>query len=213
MVLLNLGINGDEETILEAKKRFENHVNGNLIGPDLRLAVKKLIFFKFSNYLPLVFIIFQKVFVSVLVEADESTFDKFIDIYKSSRMEEEKMRILNALCAVKNEDLIRKLLGFSFSVNFLKNKNTMPIKNFVSKIFNSLKLKPFVRPQDFTFVVGTVSSNLSTKSSNRLAWEFVKENWNVISARLPGFILPSVFTVKCFLSCKLCNLKRNIKST
>jgi hypothetical protein len=57
-----------------------------------------------------------KVFACVIVDAGEKTFDNFLEIFKSSFMEEEKMRLLNALCAVKNESLIRKLLSFSFSV-------------------------------------------------------------------------------------------------
>ena len=51
MILLNLGINGDEKTLEEAKKRFENHLNGTLIEPDLRLAVKKFIFCSSTNIL------------------------------------------------------------------------------------------------------------------------------------------------------------------
>ncbi len=94
IILLNLGINGDEDTLKEAKKRFENHQKGILIQPDLRLAV----------------------FVCVLVDADEKTFENFLEIFKTTLMEEEKMRLLNALCAVKSEHLIRKLLSFSISV-------------------------------------------------------------------------------------------------
>jgi hypothetical protein len=43
IIMLNLGINGDEDTLKEARKRFENHQKGILIQPDLRLAVNKKI--------------------------------------------------------------------------------------------------------------------------------------------------------------------------
>lgn len=43
IILLNLGINGDEDTLKEARKRFETHQKGILIQPDLRLAVNKKI--------------------------------------------------------------------------------------------------------------------------------------------------------------------------
>lgn len=38
-ILRVLGKIGDEETIQEAQKRFENHLNGALIPADLRSAV------------------------------------------------------------------------------------------------------------------------------------------------------------------------------
>jgi hypothetical protein len=38
-ILRTLGVNGDTETIEEAKKRFEAHLAGKLIPADLRSAV------------------------------------------------------------------------------------------------------------------------------------------------------------------------------
>ena len=38
-ILSMLGLNGDEDTINEAKKRFEDHLDGKLIHADLRSAV------------------------------------------------------------------------------------------------------------------------------------------------------------------------------
>ena len=38
-ILSMLGLNGDEDTISEAKKRFDNHLDGKLIDADLRSAV------------------------------------------------------------------------------------------------------------------------------------------------------------------------------
>ena len=57
-------------------------------------------------------------FVSVLVDAEQETLDAFIDMYKHAKLEEDKMRILNSLCSVKDDKLIRKFLEFSFSVKY-----------------------------------------------------------------------------------------------
>jgi hypothetical protein len=38
-ILRTLGVSGDQETIDEAKRRFEAHLNGKLIPADLRSAV------------------------------------------------------------------------------------------------------------------------------------------------------------------------------
>lgn len=50
-VLKALGVNGDPETIAEAKKRFEAHLNGTLIPADLRPAVRIQISLKYQSYI------------------------------------------------------------------------------------------------------------------------------------------------------------------
>ena len=96
-ILSMLGLNGDEDTIAEAKKRFEDHLDGKLINADLRSAV----------------------YSSVLTEADEATFNKIIELHNSSDLQEEKMRIAQALGAVKDEKLIKEVLKFALSVIFI----------------------------------------------------------------------------------------------
>lgn len=39
-ILSMLGLNGDEDTINEARKRFDDHLDGKLINADLRSAVR-----------------------------------------------------------------------------------------------------------------------------------------------------------------------------
>ena len=48
-ILSMLGLNGDEETINEARKRFDAHLDGKLIKADLRSAVSS----KISLFVPL----------------------------------------------------------------------------------------------------------------------------------------------------------------
>lgn len=94
-ILRTLGIMGDEETINEAKSRFEQHLKGQLIQADLRAAV----------------------YAAVLAKADESTVNKFIELHDSSDLQEERMRIAVALGFVSDKDLINKVLKFAVSVN------------------------------------------------------------------------------------------------
>ena len=98
-VLRCLGINGDEDVQKEARKRFENHLAGVLIDANLRSAV----------------------YAAVLVDADEETLNKFIELHNKTDLSEEKLRIATALGSVKNERLIKRVLEFSLSViiNFL----------------------------------------------------------------------------------------------
>ena len=99
-ILRTLGVNGDEEVIQEAVKRFENHLAGVPIDANLRAAV----------------------YASVLTDADEETLNKFIELHNKSDLQEEKMRIASALGSVKKETLIKQVLDFSLSViiSFLK---------------------------------------------------------------------------------------------
>jgi len=68
--------------------------------------------------------LFSKVYTAVLLNANESCFNKFIDLHNNCDLQEEKIRIAQALGAVKDEKLIRKVLEFSLSV---RNKSLMLI--------------------------------------------------------------------------------------
>lgn len=93
-ILKVLGKIGDTETIEEARKRFSNHLNGDLIPADLRTAV----------------------YVSILPDADEALVDKFIQLHDNCDLQEEKLRIACALGVVKDIKLIEKILKFAISV-------------------------------------------------------------------------------------------------
>jgi puromycin-sensitive aminopeptidase len=100
-ILKTLALNGDQEVIAEAKKRFDTHLQGQLIPADLRAAI----------------------YCAVLYDADESVLNRFIELHNQSDLQEERMRIATSLGAVRREDLIRKVLEFALSVilNFLKD--------------------------------------------------------------------------------------------
>lgn len=92
-VLRNLALNGDADVIAESKKRFEAHLNGQLIPADIRSAV----------------------YSAALYDADAELLGKFIDLHNKSDLQEEKMRIANSLGSVRTEELINRVLEFAIS--------------------------------------------------------------------------------------------------
>ena len=93
-ILRTLGINGNAETIAEAKKRFDAHLKGDLIPADIRSAV----------------------YASVLSDADETVLNQFIELHNKADLQEEKMRISTSLGSVRKPECISKVLEFALSV-------------------------------------------------------------------------------------------------
>lgn len=86
----------EPSAIKEANKRFESHIgDGPTIPADLRNACYK----------------------TVLRAGDKNTFDKMLKLYRSSDMQEEKNRISQALGAIRDKDILKKVLEFSMSVS------------------------------------------------------------------------------------------------
>jgi len=92
-ILRTLGINGNAETIAEAKKRFDAHLKGDLIPADIRSAV----------------------YASVLSDADETVLNQFIELHNKADLQEEKMRISTSLGSVRKPECISKVLEFALS--------------------------------------------------------------------------------------------------
>ncbi|EGI68003.1 PREDICTED: puromycin-sensitive aminopeptidase [Acromyrmex echinatior] len=94
LVLGRMAALNDQDTIEEAKRRFELHVNGTTtLAADLRSPVYR----------------------AVLSVGDANTYDTMLKLYKEADLQEEKERILRALGAIKDETLLRKVLDFSMS--------------------------------------------------------------------------------------------------
>jgi len=130
----------------------------------------------------------------VLLDADEACFNKFIDLYNSCDLQEEKMRIAQALGSVKDEKLVGKVLEFSLSVmKFFKLEFLFyPKSNLKKKIS-----KTSVRSQDSVSIISAVSLNVASKRSAELAWEFIKQNWDTIFTRYSvGFFISSLVKVR-----------------
>ncbi|XP_026684147.1 puromycin-sensitive aminopeptidase-like [Diaphorina citri] len=83
-----------------------------------------------------------------------------IELYQNSDMQEEKDRISRSFSALKDPELLRKVLDFSMS--------------------------DLVRAQDSVFVI---ISAAQTKTGRELAWEFLKNNYATFTERYKGGLL------------------------
>ncbi len=92
MVLNIMGKSGDQTIINEANKRFQQHINGNLIDPNIRSAVYAIV----SRY------------------GDENTQNELRKLYDTADMTEEKVRLLSSMGQSNNPDIIQKTLDFIF---------------------------------------------------------------------------------------------------
>lgn len=147
LVLYHAGHYGDKATIQKAQSLFKNYINqGKAIHPDIRGVVYNL----------------------VAENGGKLEHTHLINLYRSSKMQEEKDRIARSLGRFRQAELLLKTLAFAFSKN--------------------------VKSQDTPFVVASVTFNLNGAG---LAWKFIQKNWQVISKRyaggghlLPRFISP-----------------------
>lgn len=129
----------DPDTIKEAKNRFEKHASGACpLAADLRSACYR----------------------AVLAEADEATFQRFLALYRAADLHEEKDRISRALGAVRDPELLKRVLQFAISDE--------------------------VRAQDTVFVIVSVAVS---KNGRDLAWQFFKDNWQQFMDRYQGGFL------------------------
>lgn len=84
----------DEETIKEAKERFENHIGtGPTLPADIRSACYKM----------------------VLRAGEEGIYDKMAKLYNSVDLQEEKVRISKAMGAINVPELLSIVIEFSIS--------------------------------------------------------------------------------------------------
>ncbi|KAJ8317302.1 hypothetical protein KUTeg_005206 [Tegillarca granosa] len=141
LVLTKMGRNGDEATVAEAQRRFEEHVSGAKPLPaDLRTPV----------------------YLTVLSNGGEETFNKMLKLYDEADMQEEKVRIARSLGAVKTESLIEKVLEFSMSDK--------------------------VRSQDTVFVMASVTGSVLGRE---MFWKFTQKRWEELITRYKGGFLLS----------------------
>ncbi|CAF3332001.1 unnamed protein product [Rotaria socialis] len=102
MILSIMGKSGDQAIIDEAKKRFQQHINGDLIDPNIRGAVYVIV----SRY------------------GDETTQQELQKLYKAAEMTEEKVRILRSMGQSSNPTIIEKTLQFIFESEDVRMQDT-----------------------------------------------------------------------------------------
>lgn len=92
MILSILGKSNDQTVIDEARKRFERHLRGDLIDPNIRGAV----------------------YVIVSRHGDEQTQESLRALYTAAEMTEEKVRLLRSMGQSTKPEIIEKTLSFIF---------------------------------------------------------------------------------------------------
>ena len=92
MILNIMGKSGDQAIIDEAKKRFQQHLNGNLIDSNIRGAVYAIV----SRY------------------GNENTQEELRKLYQTADMTEEKVRLLRSIGQSLDPNIIEKTLEFIF---------------------------------------------------------------------------------------------------
>lgn len=95
------------------------------------------------------------VFAIVLQNGGKEEFDAVIKIYKEATVIDQKLAALGSLGSIANAELLSSLLKMSLN-------------------------EDFVRPQDIIYVFGPVAAN---PIGRKLAWAFVKENWQTFYDR------------------------------
>ena len=88
-----LGFSGYKKVLEEAKKKFDEHLKGKKLNPNIRAAVYDLTAF----------------------QGDKKTFDLLKKMYIKEQSQEEKIRLLIALGLFKQKGLLKKALEFSLS--------------------------------------------------------------------------------------------------
>lgn len=97
------------------------------------------------------------VYLTVLSHGDEDVLKSMLDLYEQAELQEEMIRISRAIGAVRKENLIKQVLEFAISDK--------------------------VRSQDTVFVVAGVTG---TVKGREMAWNFVKEHWDLFYQRYQG---------------------------
>jgi phage gp29-like protein len=92
MILGIMGKSNDATIIDEAQRRFERHLTGDLIDPNIRGTVYAIV----SRY------------------GNEQTQDALRMLYDTADMNEEKVRLLRAMGQSLHVDLVKKTLNFIF---------------------------------------------------------------------------------------------------
>ena len=108
-----LGKLGDQEILEESKNRFNKFLkNPNSLSADLQ----------------------ETVFVLVAWQGNESTYKKFLSLYKKATSQEEKLRFLAAMCNFQQKNLLLKTLEFTLGPDVRSQNIQMPIMRIAANI-------------------------------------------------------------------------------
>jgi len=126
LVLTALGNSSHQETVTYALERFREYLkNPESVPADLRIPV----------------------YFSAVKFGDRFEFDAILNLYRTTSLNEEKIRCIRALGKTSSTTRLQEALDWGWSE---------------------------VKPQDLVFVVHAVASN---PAGQELAWDFVTKNW------------------------------------
>jgi puromycin-sensitive aminopeptidase len=126
LVISRMGHCGDKEVIEECRNLFQFHLKTGDLDPNIRSAVYGV----------------------AAANGGEDELNAFLNIYRKTELQEEKVRVLRALTRFKSKDTIQKVLDFSLGGE--------------------------VRPQDTYVLLAGFGGNEKARKQN---WAFVKKNW------------------------------------
>ncbi|XP_076253121.1 glutamyl aminopeptidase-like isoform X3 [Rhynchophorus ferrugineus] len=136
VVVLNLACAVEDQNCLnEAEQKFNSWINDTTqpLSQDLRSLV-----YKYG-----------------MVNADEETWNKLLEVYKAETDASEKVKLVNGLANVKNVSLLERLIELAKDVTI-------------------------VRSQDYFTVLSYISAN--TEGTD-LVWDFFRNNWEYLVDR------------------------------
>jgi len=174
MILSLMGKSGDQAVIDEAKKRFQRHIAGDLIDPNIRGAVYGIV----SRY------------------GDEATLEEIRKLYKAAEMTEEKVRLLRSMGQSTDPALIEKTLQFIFEGDNVRMQDAYVgvcscasgrvgrdiVWKFLQKEWSKL-VERFGEKSSFlnTFVESCLSDYVDTKIASEIKTFFDAANTPVVT--------------------------------
>ncbi|HSD98861.1 MAG TPA: M1 family metallopeptidase [Patescibacteria group bacterium] len=143
LAIANAGKYGDNETITEAKRLFADHVSGKkAIDPNLRGAV----------------------FATVAKRGNDATWSEFEMLFQKEQLQQEKSRLMMALCTFAQKNLIEKTLTWSMAKAL----------DFQAE---------HVRVQDKSVIALFLFSN---PDAQQITWEFIETHWDEYTKMFAG---------------------------
>ena len=141
---------GDEQTAQEALDRFHKFVNDEApLNPDLRSTVYAIVLSNLFEHISSSWCVLQAV-----REGGEAVYNKLIERYHATELQEEKVRILRSLGYTKSPELAQRTLALAISSD--------------------------VRSQDTVSCLAGVATN---PIHALMAWEFFQANFDFFFAR------------------------------
>ncbi len=135
MALAAAGFLGDQGVLEEASRQFKIYLRTGKLNPNLRAVVYSLASFS----------------------GGEAVYEELLRLYRKETLQEEKIRLLAALCASADRKLVQRTLEFSLSEE--------------------------VRSQDTPIVLARTAGNPIAKG---LAWAFYQKHWKEFKKRYSG---------------------------